>query len=171
MFELPQRYLCVIANARWVLSDPRRHLSTFEKCYIDAALAAGTVKHIVHSTGSTADVPEVIPRCSEFIFEREAYTRNSGINYTILRPCMFMQNIANMHADAICENGVWSETIDVDVSSGDNWLFEVLRENYRGFSMGAEGRNLLSGNVESITGVQAIPFSQFVDDQLDSWEV
>lgn len=84
---------------------------------------------------------------------------------------MFMQNIANMHADAICENGVWSETIDVDVSSGDNWLFEVLRENYRGFSMGAEGRNLLSGNVESITGVQAIPFSQFVDDQLDSWEV
>lgn len=216
----------------------------FEKTYVDAAVAAGTVRHIVHSTGSTATVPEVFPRCAEFIFEREAHTRGSGIRWTITRPCMFMQNIASMQAPSIRENGHWIEPIaadseiayvdardvglcvaaifqsperhkekiytitgpevitsaqmagvlstalgrdisykpisaeewttqnwgDVDVSSGENWLFEVLRENYIGFSEGAEGRNILNDNVEQITGVAARNFRGFVDEHLDAWK-
>lgn len=217
----------------------------FEKAFVEAAQRAGTVKHIVHSTGSTASVPDVFPLCSEFIFEREAYARNSGIAWTITRPCMFMQNIATMAAPSIRENGHWIEPIDadaeiayvdardvglcvaaifqspeqhagqiytvtgrdvitsaqmaetlsnsvgkkieykaisaedwttqnwgdVDVSDGQNWLFEVLRENYVGFSLGAEGRTILNQGVEDITGTPARTFKEFAAEHVDAWRV
>ncbi|WP_419913910.1 NmrA family NAD(P)-binding protein [Hoeflea sp.] len=216
----------------------------FEKTYVDAAIKAGTVKHIVHSTGSTATVPDVFPRCSEFIFEREAHARESGIAWTITRPCMFMQNLSSMQAASIRDDGYWIEPIDadaeiayvdardvgqcvasifqspethagkiytitgpevitsakmaeilsgvlgrdiaynpitaeewttqnwgdVDVSVGENWLFEVLRENYVGFSQGAEGRNILNANVKQITGTAARDFRTFAGDHLQAWK-
>ncbi len=215
----------------------------FEETFVRAAVEAGTVKHIVHSTGSTASVPDAFPRCSEFIFEREAHTRDSGIGWTITRPCMFMQNLSSMQAGSIRDEGCWTEPIaadaeiayvdardvglcvaaifqsprehlgkvytitgpdvitsaqmarrisdgigskveyrpisadewttrnwgDVDVSSGENWLFEVLRENYVGFSEGAEGRNILNDNVKRITGTNARDFANFVSEHADAW--
>ena len=215
----------------------------FEQAYVEAAIKSGTVKHIIHSTGSTADVPDVFPLCSEFIYKRENLVRDSGIGFTTLRPCMFMQNIASMHAEAIKTHRCWSEPVDaeaeiayvdaddigrcvaaialnphehlsqtytltgpdvvtssqmasilsnslgeqinykaisaddwstanwgdVDVSSGQNWLFEVLKENYQGFSRGAEGRNLLNDNVAKITGEAAKSFDTFVANHIDAW--
>ena len=215
----------------------------FEKAYVDAAITSGSVKHIIHSTGSTADVPDVFKLCSEFIFEREGITRQSGINYTFLRPLMFMENFASMLAASIRENDGWSEPLNGDaeiayvdvqdiadvvtsiavspakhqgktytlsgpdaissnniakllskalgrsihytemsseqwssanwggVEVGDNsqWLFNVLRENYEGFSLGAEGKNLLNNNVRDITGHEPTSFQEFIGRSLNAW--
>ena len=216
----------------------------FEKAYIEAAKASGTVKHIIHSTGSTADVPEVFQLCSEFIFEREALTKESGINYTILRPLMFMENFASMLAQSIRENSSWSEPLigtaeiayvdvqdianvlssiiqapsehhgqtytisgpqavssnriaellssalgrkisyiwqsaedwtsanwgGVDVAENSSWLFNVLRENYAGFALGAEGESHINDNVKKITGKEPATFAEFIDRNLAVWK-
>lgn len=217
----------------------------FEKVYVDAAKKVGTVKHIIHSTGSTADVPEVFPVCSEFIFEREAFTKNSEISWTILHPLMFMQNIATTFGESIISNNSWEEPVledakiafvDVEdigkvvasifkesekhiektytiagpeaisnkevaqiltdelgkeitfnpikteewVSSNwggvtveedtfSKWLFDVLRENYSGFSQGAEGENLLNSNIEDITGVSSRSFRDYIKANKNKW--
>lgn len=216
----------------------------FEKAYVEAAKAAGTVKHIIHSTGSTADVPEVFKLCSEFIFEREAITEESGIDYTLLHPCMFMENFATMLAPSIRENGGWSEPLigtaevayvdvqdianvvssialaptkhsgktytlsgpdaissdgiasllsealdrtiqytemsseewtsanwgGVEVAESNNWLFNVLRENYDGFALGAEGKNLLNNNIKDITGQEPTSFREFIARSVSAWK-
>ncbi|HHF0522395.1 TPA: NmrA family NAD(P)-binding protein [Vibrio alginolyticus] len=216
----------------------------FEKAYVEAAKSAGTVKHIIHSTGSTADVPEVFKLCSEFIFEREAITTESGIDYTLLHPCMFMENFATMLAPSIRENGGWSEPLvgtaevayvdvqdianvvssialaptkhsgktytlsgpdaissdgiasllsealgrtiqytemsseewtsanwgGIEVAENNNWLFNVLRENYDGFALGAEGKNLLNNNIKDITGQEPTSFSEFIARSVNAWK-
>ncbi|MBC7003021.1 NmrA family NAD(P)-binding protein [Photobacterium sp. BZF1] len=216
----------------------------FEKAYIEAAQAAGTVKHIIHSTGSTADVPEVFKLCSEFIFEREALTRESGINYTFLRPLMFMENFATMLAPSIRNEDGWSEPLigsaevayvdvqdianvvssialsptahegktytlsgpdaissdviaellsealdrkitytemsaedwssanwgGVEVADSNNWLFNILRENYQGFALGAEGKNLLNDNIKNITGKEPTSFRAFIARSVNVWK-
>ncbi|EJL6751055.1 NmrA family NAD(P)-binding protein [Vibrio alginolyticus] len=216
----------------------------FEKAYVDAAKAAGTVKHIIHSTGSTADVPEVFKLCSEFIFEREEITKESGIDFTFLHPCMFMENFATMLAPSIRDNNGWSEPLigsaevayvdvqdianvvssitlepskhagrtytlsgpdavssdgiasllsealgrtiqytemsseewtsanwgGVEVAENNNWLFNVLRENYDGFAVGAEGKNLLNNNIKEITGQEPTSFREFIARSVNAWK-
>jgi NAD(P)H dehydrogenase (quinone) len=57
---------------------------------IDAAIAAG-VSHIVYLSflGASADAVFVLSREH---FQTEQYIKNTGVDYTFLRPCLYMEN-------------------------------------------------------------------------------
>lgn len=75
----------------YLVHTPSPRLAANERSVIDAARAAG-VKHIVKLSVYGAD-PGVDISLPQQHAEAEAYLRESGIAYTLLRPHSFMQNL------------------------------------------------------------------------------
>jgi len=63
-----------------------------ERTFIDAAKRAG-VQHIVKFSALGADDPQSGSRIIRWHAEAEDYLEASGLAWTHLRPCMFMQNL------------------------------------------------------------------------------
>ncbi len=75
---------------------------TFAQNVIDAAKTGG-VRHIVYSSNLSAHPDYVTPNMPKALVEQ--MVRDSGIDYTILRPVTFMENYAGLREE-IATNGI-----------------------------------------------------------------
>jgi uncharacterized protein YbjT (DUF2867 family) len=80
----------------FLLAPPVEHIDRIEATFIDIAATCG-VRHIVNlsAVGAGIDVPH---RFGQWHGLTEKYLRESSMNFTILRPNFFMQNLLTMTA-------------------------------------------------------------------------
>ncbi|HET6543163.1 MAG TPA: SDR family oxidoreductase [Chryseolinea sp.] len=120
------------------------------KPFIEAAKKAG-VKHIVVSTALYSDNPDSI------FYGTEALVKNSGIDFTIIRPSFVFQNFLNQFLESV-RNGVIlapsekGKTSYVDIRNVGEASAAVL-----------ENPSAHKGKIYTITGSEALTHSQMAD--------
>jgi len=120
------------------------------KPFIEAAKKAG-VKHIVVSTALYSDNPDSI------FYGTEALVKNSGIDFTIIRPSFVFQNFLNQFLESV-RNGVIlapsekGKTSYVDIRNVGEASAAVL-----------ENPSAHKGKIYAITGSEALTHSQMAD--------
>lgn len=123
-----------------------------ERTFIDAAKRAG-VQHIVKFSALGADDPASGSRIARWHAQAEDYLEASGLAWTHLRPCMFMQNLLGSAASIAREGAFYAPLGDarvahVDVRDIAAVALKTLTEH------GHEGK------AYTITGPEALTYSQ-----------
>ena len=89
-----------------------------ERTFIDAAKRAG-VQHIVKFSALGADDPKSRSRFVRWHAEAEDYLEASGVAWTHLRPCMFMQNLLGSATSIAGEDAFYAPLGDARVALVD----------------------------------------------------
>lgn len=123
---------------------------------LDAARATG-VGRVVYTSVYLADAPTGVPHF-EVKGRLEAYIRTSGLRYTILRPCTFMEALtAPWLRDPVLQQGVLMSPIAINapisyLAAGDLAWFAV-----RAVAGELDGEVLNLGGPEAVTYAQLLP--------------
>ena len=126
-----------------------------ERTFIDTAKRAG-VQHIVKFSALGGDDPKSASRIIRWHAEAEDYLEASGLAWTHLRPCIFMQNLLGSAASIAGEGAFYSPLGDtrvahVDVRDIAAVALETLTER------GHEGK------AYTITGPEALTYSEVAE--------
>ena len=130
------------------------------KPFIESAKKAG-VKHIVVSTALYSDNPKSI------FYGTEALVRNSGIDFTIIRPSFVFQNFLNQFLQSV-RNGVILAPSEKGKTS-----YVDIRNVGEASAVVLQNPSVHKGKIYAITGSEALTHSQMADifSQLLSKEV
>ena len=120
------------------------------KPFIEAAKKAG-VKHIVVSTALYSDNPDSI------FYGTEALVKNSGIDFTIIRPSFVFQNFLNQFLQSV-RNGVILAPSEKGKTS-----YVDIRNVGEASSVVLENPSSHNGKIYAITGSEALTHSQMAD--------
>lgn len=120
------------------------------KPFIETAKNAG-VKHIVLTTALYSDNP------GSMFFETEALIRNSGIDFTIIRPSFVFQNFVNQFLQSV-RNGVILAPSEKGKTS-----YADIRNVGEATAVVLENPTVHTGKTYSITGSEALTQSQMAD--------
>lgn len=120
------------------------------KPFIEEAKKAG-VKHLVISTALYSDNPDSI------FYGTEALVKNSGIDFTIIRPSFVFQNFLNQFLQSVRDGVIFApsekgKTSYVDVRNAGEAAAVVL-----------ENPSAHKGKIYAITGSEALTHSQMAD--------
>jgi len=120
------------------------------KPFIEAAKKAG-VKHIVVSTALYSDNPDSI------FYGTEALVKNSGIDFTIIRPSLVFQNFLNQFLQSV-RNGVILAPSEKGKTS-----YVDIRNVGEASAVVLENPSAHKGKIYAITGSEALTHSQMAD--------
>ena len=120
------------------------------KPFIEAAKKAG-VKHIVVSTALYSDNPDSI------FYGTEALVKNSGIDFTIIRPSFVFQNFLNQFLQSV-RNGVILAPSEKGKTS-----YVDIRNVGEASAVVLENPSAHKGKIYAITGSEALTHSQMAD--------
>jgi uncharacterized protein YbjT (DUF2867 family) len=123
---------------------------TKAKPFIEAVKNAG-VKHIVATTALYSDNPDSI------FYGTEALIKNSGIDYTIIRPSFVFQNFLNQFLQSV-QNGVIMAPSEKGKTS-----YVDIRNVGEATAMVLANPTAHKGKTYSITGGEALTHSQMAD--------
>ena len=123
-----------------------------ERMFIDAAKRAG-VQHIVKFSALGADDPKSGSRIIRWHAEAEDYLEASGLAWTHLRPCMFMQNLLGSAASIAGEGAFYAPLGDARVAHVD--VRDIAAVAVKALTdRGHEGK------AYTITGPEALTYSE-----------
>lgn len=133
-------------NTVFMVTSPSEDMLDLHKGVIDLSVKKG-IKKIVRLSAEPANYCEGM-----FMYEQHAkaddYLRQSGLEYVILRPHYFMQNIAFMHADFIKSQNMFAQYSGgakmpmIDVRDIAKAAFQVLtKDNFNGQTFVLSGPN------------------------------
>lgn len=94
-------------DAVFLLSSPSPDMIDLHKGLIDRAAASG-VRKIVRLSAEAANYPEGLPAYEQHAAVDD-YLRASKLDYVILRPHYFMQNVLEMHGSYMKEKGMFAQ--------------------------------------------------------------
>jgi len=119
-----------------------------QKTAIDAAVAAG-VKHIVYLSflGAAADAVFVL---SQEHFHTEQYIKSTGIPYTFLRPCLYMENVPSR----VSKEGI------IRAPAGNGKAAWVTRDDIADVAAAILNGRGHEGRTYDITGPQALTMAE-----------
>jgi len=120
------------------------------KPFIEAAKKAG-FKHIVVSTALYSDNPDSI------FFGTEALVKNSGIDFTIIRPSFVFQNFLNQFLQSVRNGAILAPSEKGKTSYVD------IRNVGEASAVVLEHPSAHNGKIYSITGMEALTHSQMAD--------
>ena len=123
---------------------------TKAKPFIEAAKTAG-VKHIVAMTALYSDNPDSI------FYGTEALVRNSGIDFTIIRPSFVFQNFLNQFLQSIREGVI------VAPSEKGKTSYVDIRNVGEAAAIVLENPAVHKGKIYAITGSEALTHAQMAD--------
>lgn len=134
----------------FLLSSPSPVMSDLHKGLIDRALSAN-VRKIVRLSAEPARYSEGLPMYEQHS-EVDNYLMASGLEYVILRPHYFMQNIPQMHAAFMKEKQMFAQYM------GDTRIPMVDTRNIAKAALAALTSDEFNGKIHYITGPRAISF-------------
>jgi uncharacterized protein YbjT (DUF2867 family) len=120
------------------------------KPFIEAAKTAG-VKHIVLTTALYSDNPDSI------LYGTEALVRNSGIDFTIIRPCFVFQNFLNQFLQSVRDGAI------VAPSEKGKTSYVDIRNVGEATSVVLQNPAAHKGKIYAITGKEALTHSQMAE--------
>jgi uncharacterized protein YbjT (DUF2867 family) len=123
---------------------------TKAKPFIEAAKTAG-VKHIVAMTALYSDNPDSI------FYGTEALVRNSGIDFTIIRPSFVFQNFLNQFLQSVREGVI------VAPSEKGKTSYVDIRNVGEAAAIVLENPAAHAGKIYAITGSEALTHAQMAD--------
>lgn len=120
------------------------------KPFIEAAKKAG-VRHIVLTTALYSDNPDSI------FYGTEALVKNSGIDFTIIRPSFVFQNFLNQFLQSVREGVIFAPSVKGKTSYVD------IRNVGEASAVVLENPAAHNGKIYAITGSEALSHSQMAD--------
>lgn len=134
----------------FLLSSPSPDMIDLHKGLIDRAVSAG-VRKIVRLSAEAANYPDGLPAYEQHAAVDE-YLRASGLDYVILRPHYFMQNILEMHGHYMKEKGMFAQYLgDARIPMVDTR--DVARAAFIGLTS-----DKINGGALDLTGPQSISY-------------
>ncbi|MES0828370.1 NmrA family NAD(P)-binding protein [Ruegeria sp. SCP11] len=133
-----------------LLSSPSPDMPNLHKGLIDRAVSAG-VRKIVRLSAEPANDAEGLPMYEDHA-DADAYLQASGLEYVILRPHYFMQNIVEMHAGYMKNNGMFAQYL------GNARIPMVDTRDVARAAFIALTSNEFNGEIYEITGPRAISY-------------
>jgi len=135
----------------FLLSNPSPEMFRLHKGLIDRAVAAN-VRKIIRFSAEPARYSKGLPMYEQHA-EVDDYLVASGLDYVILRPHYFMQNIPAMHADFMKEKQMFAQYLgDVHIPMVD--VRDIAHAALAGLTS-----DQFNGKIHYITGPEAISFS------------
>ncbi|WIY23720.1 NmrA family NAD(P)-binding protein [Parasedimentitalea psychrophila] len=135
----------------FLVSSPSPDMSVLHKGLIDCALSAN-VRKVVRISAEPARYSKGLPMYEQHT-EVDNYLMAAGLDYVILRPHYFMQNIPQMHASFIKEKQMFAQYLgDTRIPMVDTR--DIAKAAFIGLTSDEFNRQ-----IQYITGPQAISFS------------
>lgn len=134
----------------FLLSSPSPIMSDLHKGLIDRAVSA-KVRKVVRLSAEPARYSEGLPMYEQHS-EVDDYLMASGLDYVILRPHYFMQNILQMHAGFMKEQHMFAQYL------GDVRLPMVDARDIAKAALAGLSSDELNGQIHYITGPRSISF-------------
>lgn len=135
----------------FLLSSPSPNMSSLHKGLIDRAKSSN-VRKIVRLSAEPARYSEGLPMYEQHA-EVDKYLMGSGLEYVILRPHYFMQNIPQMHATFMKEQQMFAQYL------GNTHLPMVDARDIAKTAMAGLTSDKFNGKIHYITGPRSISFS------------
>jgi len=134
----------------FLLSAPSPVMSDLHEGLIDRAKSAD-VRKIVRLSAEPANYSKGLPMYEQHS-EVDDYLVASGLDYVILRPHYFMQNIPQMHATFMKDQGMFAQYM------GDSRIPMVDARDIAKAALAGLTSDAFNGKVHIITGPQSISF-------------
>lgn len=134
----------------FLLSAPSPVMSDLHKGLIDRAINAGVGK-IVRLSAEPARYSKGLPMYEQHS-EVDDYLKATGLNYVILRPHYFMQNIPQMHATFMKERQMFAQYL------GDTRIPMVDARDIAKAALIGLASDKIDGRIIYVTGPEAISF-------------
>jgi len=139
----------------FLLSSPEMDFLALHTGLIDRAVAAG-VRKIVRMSSQPAQTNPEVPMYDMHI-KADHYLEQSGLEYAILRPDYFMQNMENMHAPYIKEHNMFAQYL------GDARIPMVDARDIAKAALHCLLSDDFNGQTHYITGPRSISFYDVAD--------
>ena len=142
------------AETLFLLAPPDPLMSSWEKNALDAALA-GNVEQVVYLSALGAQIDSHVTIGREHA-KTEDYLEQTGLDYTILRPHSFMQNILGSLPSIQAEGRIYSSLVDGKVP-----LIDARDIGAAAAKIMLEGGH--AGRVYQLTGPEAISYHDIAE--------